>query len=296
MLYFILMTENMENEFKSFLKTVGSGEGDRCYYPTRLDVYGKGCEHNCVYCYSRSLLAFRGLWNAQNPAAADMTKVKKAIDKLAKSGFTGAVRMGGMTDCFQPKAEKKYRNTYETIKYLNEKRIHYLIVTKSSLVVDPEYIRIYDKELAHIQISITSTDNDTALKYEKASRISERIWALEELHRKGFDVALRLSPFIPEFYDYDVLNQIKCEKVIVEFLRINTWVKRWFDIDFSPYTLKSGGYLHLPLETKLKALEGLKFSQISVCEDVPEHYEYFRDNVNVNKEDCCNLSLSYILQ
>ena len=110
----------MENEFKSFLKTVGSGEGDRCYYPTRLDPYGKGCEHNCKYCYAKSLLAFRGLWNAENPAAADINKIKKGIDKLVKNGFTGAVRLGGMTDCFQPKAELKYRNTYETIKYLNE--------------------------------------------------------------------------------------------------------------------------------------------------------------------------------
>lgn len=31
----------MTNEFKSFYKTVGGGEGDKCYYPTRLDPYGK---------------------------------------------------------------------------------------------------------------------------------------------------------------------------------------------------------------------------------------------------------------
>lgn len=24
-------------------KTVTGGEGERCYYPTRLDTYGKGC-------------------------------------------------------------------------------------------------------------------------------------------------------------------------------------------------------------------------------------------------------------
>jgi organic radical activating enzyme len=46
----------MKNEFKSFLKTVGSGEGDRCYYPTRLDIYGKGCEHNCSYCVDGNTL------------------------------------------------------------------------------------------------------------------------------------------------------------------------------------------------------------------------------------------------
>lgn len=281
----------MENEFKSFLKTVGGGEGERCHYTTRLDLYGKGCEHNCSYCYAKSLLDFRKLWNSDDPAIADITKVKKAIDKLERDGFKGVLRLGGMTDCFQPKKERKNKNTYQAIQYLNEAGIHYLIVTKSGLVAHDDYIAIYDKDLAHIQISTTSTDDDLAWKYEKASFISERIWAVEKLQEAGFDITLRLSPFISDFYDYDVLNKIKCDKVLIEFLRVNTWIKRWFDIDFSQYTLKSGGYQHLPLETKLRLLERIKFPQMSICEDVPEHYDYFVKNFNINKEDCCNLNL-----
>ena len=30
-----------DEEFGSFYKTVGGAEGDKCYYPTRLDPYGK---------------------------------------------------------------------------------------------------------------------------------------------------------------------------------------------------------------------------------------------------------------
>lgn len=48
-------------EFKSFYKTVKGNEGAKCMYPTRLDLYGRGCSHNCSYCYARSLLDFRGL-------------------------------------------------------------------------------------------------------------------------------------------------------------------------------------------------------------------------------------------
>lgn len=36
----------MSDEFKSFYKTVGGNEGDKCNYPTRLDTYGKGCLHD----------------------------------------------------------------------------------------------------------------------------------------------------------------------------------------------------------------------------------------------------------
>jgi hypothetical protein len=75
------------------------------------------------------------------------------------------------------------------------------------------------------------------------------------------------------------------------FLRVNTWIKRWFDIDYSPYTLKSGGYQHLPLDVKIEALKRIKFAQMSICEDVPEHYEYFKANFNYNQVDCCNLNI-----
>ena len=47
------------SEFGSFYKTVGGGEGDKCFYPTRLDPYGRGCYFNCTYCYAKGLLDFR---------------------------------------------------------------------------------------------------------------------------------------------------------------------------------------------------------------------------------------------
>ena len=49
----------MPREFKSFLKTVAGNEGGKCKYPPRLDLYGCGCAHNCVYCYAMSRLVFR---------------------------------------------------------------------------------------------------------------------------------------------------------------------------------------------------------------------------------------------
>lgn len=51
----------MVSEFKSFLKTVTGNEGGKCHYPTRLDVYGRGCIHDCAYCYAKALLYFRDM-------------------------------------------------------------------------------------------------------------------------------------------------------------------------------------------------------------------------------------------
>ena len=276
-------------EFKSFYKTVGGNEGGKCNYPTRLDTYGKGCMHDCKYCYAKSLLDFRGLWDADDPSVADIKKIRKKIAQIA--GIHTPVRMGGMTDCFQP-AEKKYRITYETIKALNENRVPYLIVTKSPMVADDEYMEILDKELTHIQITVTTTVDSISRTYERAPVPSERIRAIEKLQENGFDVSLRLSPFLPQYIDYEKLNSVKCDKILVEFLRVNTWIKRWFDIDYSDWTVKQSGYLHLPLEKKKELLKNITgFAQLSVCEDESSAYEYWKENVNHNPDDCCNLRI-----
>ena len=85
---------------------------------------------------------------------------------------------------------------------------------------------------------------------------------------------------------------IKCDKIIVEFLRVNWFIKQWFKIDYSDYTLKEWGYNHLPLEKKIQLISKIKKPQISVCEDVEEHYQYRKQHFNYNPEDCCNLNLN----
>lgn len=276
-------------EFKSFFKDVDNRKFNTwCKWTKRLDTYGCGCAHDCKYCYSKSLLNFRGLWNPAAPAVADLKKIEAKIKKLPAGTI---VRMGGMTDCFQP-CELEHRTTYETIKLLNKYGIGYLIVTKSHLVAADDYISILDKDLAHIQITVTTTDDELCRQYEKASPPSMRIAAIEKLHALGYDVAVRLSPFIPEFVDVNKINAIKCDKILIEFLKVNTWVRKWFDIDYSEYTLKFGGYWHLPLERKIELASLITgFEQVSVGEYVKEHYEYFRANVNHNPDDCCNLRL-----
>lgn len=228
----------MPEEFKSFYKTVEGGEGDRCNYPTRLDTYGKGCGNDCRYCYAKSLLAFRKMWHPDNPAVADINKIRQTIKKELKHG--DIVRLGGMTDCFQA-IEKIHKVTYETIKALNDKGVGYLIVTKNPLVATDEYMDILDKDLAHIQISVTTTNDAMNQKYEKAEPYSERVKAIEKLYKAGFDVQVRLSPYIPELVDENEIKSIECDKVLIEFLRASGFVKKFFGVPYQKYTEKWGG-------------------------------------------------------
>lgn len=278
------------NEFKNFYKTVGGAEGNKCYYPTRLDLYGKGCFYDCKYCYAKKILNFRKMWHPSNVAVADIDKISKTIKNKINKG--DVVRLGGMTDCFQP-IEELFRNTYETIQMLNEKRVHYIIVTKSDLVANPKYLSILDKELAHIQISIPSTDNDVLRNTDNAPSFENRVRAIETLQQKGFDVSLRLSPFLYETCDFDKINNINVDKCLVEFLRLTPKISETINdyITFENYSIKESGYRHLTLDKKCEALSKLDFEQITVCDDVDEHYNYFKENYNPNPNDCCNLRL-----
>ena len=273
-------------DFGSKAKTTAGNEGDKCMYSTRLDTYGCGCSHDCSYCYAKSLLEFRDLWNPKAPAVGDITQIAKEIKKLPKGG---AVRLGGMTDCFQP-IEKLHRVTYKAIRLLNRYKKEYLIVTKSAMIADEEYMQILDKDLAHIQITVTTLNDDLAATYEKASPPSERIKAILKLQESGYDVQLRLSPFIPEYVDLERLNNLGINKICIEFLRVNSWVKKWFDIDYSEYTVKQSGYEHMPLARKKEYIAGITgFKEKTVCEDEDVAYMYWKYNYNNNKDDCCNL-------
>lgn len=283
----------MSKEFKSFYKTVGGNEGTKCHYPTRLDTYGCGCAHDCKYCYAKSLLAFRKLWNPEDPSVVDTKKVERLVRKIPRGSV---VRLGGMTDCFQP-CELKHRATFRTIKILNRYRIGYLIVTKSGIVGYDEYLDLLDPELAHVQITTTTTDAKISASLEVATAPEGRIWAAERLQAKGIDTALRLSPYLPGLIDLDRIKAAKVDKIVLEFLRVNSWTRKWIGdlIDLSPYTLKSGGYQHLPLDEKKKLAQEVKDGTgkvVSVCEDEDTAYEFWKSGFNPNPDDCCNLTFT----
>lgn len=167
-----------------------------------------------------------------------MRKVAKTIRQIPPGSI---VRLGGMTDCFQP-LEKQCRATYETIRLLNEQGVGYLIVTKSAMIAEDEYIGVLNPYLAHIQISLTTTCDERARLYERASPPTQRIKAIGKLEQRGFDESVRLSPFIPRYIDFPTLNNIRCRKILVEFLRVNGWIERWFKIDYAEYTLRQSDY------------------------------------------------------
>ena len=281
------LMDNTDSEYTGFFRTVGNNEGSKCYYPTRLDTYGCGCGHDCSYCYAKDIIVnYAAGWDPKNPKYADIARIETKLKKLEPGTI---LRLGGLTDCFQP-VELQRRVTYETIKLMNKYRIGYLIVTKSHHVADTEYLNIMDPALAHIQITTTTFNDSLAARYEKASPPSKRVEAIERLQAFGYDVFFRLSPYIDGWVDFHQLNSVKCDKILVEFLRVNPTIVKRFPVNLDDFPVRENSYYHMTLEHKLDILRKITgFKEITVCDDNTEHYNYFRDHFNPNPNDCCTL-------
>lgn len=108
--------------------------------------------------------------------------------------------------------------------------VSYLIVTKSALPAAPEYLEILDKELAHVQITVTCLDDAQTAQFEKASPPSQRIRAIQALQAEGYDVAIRLSPIIEEYMDFDKLMIWELSGVWLNFCCVNRGLSSGFGV------------------------------------------------------------------
>lgn len=279
------------NEFKNLFKDT---HDPNCSYTLRFDPYGRGCYFNCKYCYSRAMQINREGWYAHQPGCADWDKIVEIVKNKVHKGQV--IRLGGMTDCFQP-IELNKRLSYKLIHLLNRKQAHYLIVTKSPLVIREEYLKLFDKDLAHFQFSIPTTDDEFTKKVSNAPLFEESKNIIETLYSKDFDTCLRCSPFLYHTIDFDKYNNIGVEKCLVEFMRVTNLVnkqfKEYMDLDEYDYNefKTTFNYRHLPLEKKLEAIKNLDFPKLNICEEVPSHELYFRRHINKNPKSCCNLDL-----
>ena len=316
----------MEAEYKSFIGLPGGGEISRCYYPFKLDPYGKGCSHNCTYCYARSTLSFRGLWGEAAPASFDKIErvFANAFDRNARGHINELLRrrvplrLGSMTDAFA-EAERVHGLTRRVLALLRDYDYPYLILTKSSSIED--YIDVLDPRLAYAQFSITSPYDDIAAKYEPgASSPVARLRACRTLTNAGIYTAVRINPMFPMYKDghyslgvvsepfryfgwelLDMAAEAGAKTVIAGFVRLSSWNIRWikdatgedlrwlFDVEAK----QANQALHFSTEEKRYYYEEARDRcnalgiDFSVCYDGDDAYEAFR-YLWANHNDCCN--------
>jgi hypothetical protein len=155
--------------YKGMMKLLEAQDCTQCFHRFELDTYGRGCVHNCAYCYAKSYLSIRRYWNEPMPFPVDIAAIRKifatVFETSKPSKFRAMLerrvplRLGSMSDAFMW-MDKKYRVTLELLKILRFYRYPYLIFTRSDLVADEEYRQAMDPHLASIQMSLSSINRE----------------------------------------------------------------------------------------------------------------------------------------
>jgi len=212
--------------------------------------------------------------------------------------------------------EEKLGVTREIIRYLNELRYPYLILTKSASVASFDV----DPELAYVQFSVSTGDDGWARRLEPgADPPSARLRAMRAVADRGVYCALRINPMLPwypdgtlesggdsdgklNWWDLELIDagvEAGAGTILAGFLRLDPRTLRWTSeaagIDLRPWFRGKfvNSSLHYSAAEKRIYYEMVAErtrqagAEFSVCYDGDDAYNEFR-YLWADQEDCCN--------
>jgi len=242
--------------FKSPMKLVNAHTTcQQCLYSFEVDTYGRGCTHDCVYCYAKDQLEMHGFWNRPIPFPMDITQIWKIFYTVFETTKATKwreilqnrvpIRIGSMSDSFMH-MDRKYKVTLEFLKILKHYNYPYIIFTRSDLVAHDQYIKEMDPKLCSVQMSISSTNDEMNKLIEPgAPSAKRRLEALEKLVEEGFWTTVRINPLFPiypngfftdpnydhskntakfDFFSFDMIDEIadhKVQSLLAGFVRLS---------------------------------------------------------------------------
>lgn len=184
-----------------------------------------GCQHACSYCYARFMKRFSGHkepWGEFVDVkinAADLLRVEIEKKKRAK------VWISGVCDPYQP-LEAKYELTRECLGILAEHDWPAIVQTRSPLVLRDMDILTKAKSF-EVGFSIATADDEIRKLFEPhAPPITERLRALDELHRAGIRTFAMIAPILPGAEALAQALDGKVDHVLVDRMNYNhaNWI------------------------------------------------------------------------
>jgi DNA repair photolyase len=176
-----------------------------------MNLY-RGCEHQCIYCDSRSLCY--GIEKFTD-VLVKVNAIELLEDELSHKRVIGTIGTGAMSDPYTP-AEKTYNLTGQALEVIARFGFPVHIITKSDMVLkDLETLRDISRTQATVSFSITTTDDDLARRLEPgAPSPSDRLKAMTILAANGIQVGVTMMPILPFIEDNaaNIANIIKKSK------------------------------------------------------------------------------------
>ncbi|MFC1923199.1 radical SAM protein [Chloroflexota bacterium] len=159
----------------------------------------RGCQHQCIYCDSRSecyqIENFNDVLVKAN--AVDLLR-----DELSRKRVKGTIGTGSMNDPYMP-LEAKRNLTGQALQVIADHHFPVHIVTKSDLVLkDLNLLLEINRVYAAVSFTITTADDELAKKLEPgAPTVSDRLAAMKILADNGILTGVTLMPVLPFIED-----------------------------------------------------------------------------------------------
>jgi len=187
-----------EIQTKGILNPI-QGQDDWFGLSYNMNLY-RGCEHQCIYCDSRST-CYR-IENFNHEVLIKINALSLLEETLPRKRRVGFIGFGSMNDPYTY-AEKRYRLTGQALKIAEKYRFPVHIITKSDMVLKDKATLISVNQVkARVSFTVTTTDDDLAKKLEPgAPAPSRRLAAMKELSESGIETGVLMMPILPFIED-----------------------------------------------------------------------------------------------
>ena len=188
-----------------------------------------GCEHGCIYCYSRYVFRDSNLARRWGYFVKAKRNIVERLSAELRRMPVGVVGVSTVTDPYQP-FESKLELTRKCLNLLSTHRFPVSIQTKSTLVLrDLDLIRLRGFDVG---LTITTMDGGLARELEpRAPSPDARVQVAEELAAAGVETWVFLGPIIPFINDGEdnlrrvvEVAKVTGSKLIYDKLNLRRWV------------------------------------------------------------------------
>jgi DNA repair photolyase len=197
-----------EIQAKTLLARVkGNDDWFGLYY--NMNLY-RGCQHQCIYCDSRS--ECYQIENFNHDVLVKVNAIELLHSELNGKRVTGTIGTGSMNDPYMP-LEAEVQLTRRALEVIAAYGFPVHAITKSDLVLrDIDILKeISRKTYAAVTFTITTADDTLSRQLEPAAPVSsQRLKALRTLSRDGILTGITMMPVLPFIED----NEENIRKII----------------------------------------------------------------------------------
>ena len=187
-----------EIQAKTLLARVkGTDDWFGLYY--NFNLY-RGCQHQCIYCDSRS--ECYQIENFNHDVLVKANAIELLRKELSGKRVIGTIGSGSMNDPYMP-LEAERQLTCQALETIAEFHFPVHIITKSDLVLrDLDLLEQIGRTYAAVTFTVTTADDDLAKKLEPgAPAPRRRLAAMRRLSEKGILTGVTMMPILPYIED-----------------------------------------------------------------------------------------------